>query len=36
MKGTLTVKFMIYMHKMTIFKGGGGGGVLDYCPTYFF
>jgi hypothetical protein len=26
MKGTLTVKFMIYMHKMTIFKGGGGGG----------
>jgi hypothetical protein len=32
-EGTLSVKFGIYMHQMTIFKGAGG--VLDNCPTYF-
>jgi hypothetical protein len=28
--GTLSVKLMIYVHQMTIFRG-----VLDKCPTYF-
>jgi len=39
-RGTLNVKFGIYMHQTTIFRGGwvggGGGVVLDifYHPIY--
>ncbi len=31
LRGTLSVKFGIYMRQTTIL----GGGVLDNCPTYF-
>jgi hypothetical protein len=31
LEGTLSVKFGIYLHQMTIFRG-----VLDNCPTYFY
>jgi hypothetical protein len=33
MKGTISVKFVIHFHQMTIVKGEAG--VLDNCPTYF-